>query len=120
MADKEIDARQALDRFFSVVREEATSNSRFAARLLDAVGFDVVFRGSEARYAVDPVQIAMKGQEAFRQTFLSFSPAELKAMVKEFNLATQADMKGKTRAPQIVEIMWEGASAKIKDRGLSR
>ena len=117
---QEIDASQALDKFFAIVRDEATRNSRFAARLVDALGYNVVFRGNEAKYAVDPVQVALKGVEVFRQTFLSFSAAELKAMVKDFNLGTQADLRGKTRVPQIVDVMWQGAIAKVKDRHLSR
>ncbi len=62
----------------------------------------------------------MQGQEVFRDTFLTFKPAALKAMVKDFHLATAADLKGKTKAPQIVDIMWEGALAKIHDRGLGQ
>lgn len=116
--DKKIDPATALDKFFAVVREEALANPRLAARLTEAAGYNVVFRGSDAKGAVDPVQVAMKGQTEFRQTFLSFSAAELKAMVKDFGLATQADMKGKSKVPQIVDVMWEGAYAKLKDRNL--
>jgi hypothetical protein len=115
-----MDAAEALDRFFAVVRDEASSNSRFAARLVQAIGNTVVFRGSDAKHAVDPVQVAMQGQEEFRRTFLSFSPAELKAMAKEFNLATTDDLRGKTKTPQIVEVMWDGARSKLHDLGRRR
>jgi hypothetical protein len=40
---REIDASMALDKFFAIVRDEATRNSRFAARLVDALGYNVVF-----------------------------------------------------------------------------
>lgn len=115
---KQIDAGRALDRFFAIVREEAAGNPRLAARLAEALGYQVVFRGGEAAPAVDPVLVAMHGQEEFRKTFLTFKPAELKKFVTDFNLGTAADLKGKTKAPQIVEVMWEGVQAKIRDRGL--
>ena len=115
---KKIEPVEALERFFAVVRQEAVDNPSFAARLLDTLGAEVVFRGDAAASSVDPLQVALKGYDEFRATFLSFSPKDLKAFVKDFGLATPADMKGKSKAPQIVDVMWAGASAKIKDRGL--
>jgi hypothetical protein len=115
---KDFDAGQALDRFFAIVREEAMSNPRLAARLAEAAGYNVVFRGLEAMPAIDPVQVAMRGQDEFRATFLTFKAADLKRLVKEFNLGTAADMVGKNKPSQIVDVMWAGARAKIKDRGL--
>lgn len=119
-ANKEIDAGQALDRFFAIVREEALSNPRLAARLAEAAGYQVIFRGSEALPAIDPVQVALLGQEEFRKTFLTFKAADLKKLVKEFNLATATDLAGKTKPAQLVDVMWAGAQAKMRDRGLGR
>ncbi len=116
--NKEIDPAKALDRFFSIVREEAISNPRFGTRLIEAVGYTVVFRGSESLPALDPVLVATKGQEEFRNTFLSFKAAELKKIIKDFNLATTADLAGKSKPSQLVDVMWIGASAKIRDRGM--
>jgi hypothetical protein len=115
---KQIDAGRALDQFFAIVREEALGNPRFAAKLTDALGYQVLFRGSEALPAVDPVLMAMQGQEAFRETFLTFKAAELKNLAKEFGLATAADLKPLKKVPPIVDLMWQGAAAKIRDRGL--
>lgn len=115
---KEIDAGQALDRFFAIVREEAMNSPRLAVRLAEAAGYRVLFRGSESLPAIDPVQVALLGQDDFRKTFLSFKPAELKKLIKDFNLGTAADLAGKTKAPQLVDVMWAGAQAKIRDRGL--
>lgn len=109
---------EALDRFFAIIRQEAIDNPRFAARILNALGAKVVFRGDAAAASVDPLQVALQGYDEFRATFLSFPVKDLKALVKDFSLATTADMKGKGKAPQIVDVMWAGASAKIKDRGL--
>jgi hypothetical protein len=108
------DAAQVLDRFFAVVRQEAADNPKFASRLLDALGVEVVFRGEAAAASVDPVQVALRGQEEFRKTFLTFPAKTLKAISKDFNLATPADLKGKTKPPQIVEVMWSGAQSKIQ------
>lgn len=113
-----MDPIEALDRFFAVVRQEASDNPSFAARLLGALGANVVFRGEAAVNSVDPLLVALKGHDEFRTTFLSFSVKDLKAIVKDFGLATTADMKGKTKAPQIVDQMWIGASAKLRDRGI--
>lgn len=115
---KEIEPVEALERFFAVVRQEAIDNPSFAARLLDALGAKVVFRGNAAASSVDPLQVALAGYEEFRATFLSFPAKDLKSIVKDFGLGTAADMKGKSKAPQIVDVMWAGASAKLKDRGL--
>lgn len=115
---KQIEPVEALERFFAVVRQEAVDNPNFAARLMGALGAKVVFRGDAASSSVDPLQVALAGYAEFRATFLSFPVKDLKTIVKEFGLATPADMKGKSKAPQIVDAMWAGASAKIKDRGL--
>lgn len=115
---KQIEPVEALERFFAVVRQEAVDNPSFAARLLDALGARVVFRGDAAASGVDPLQVALQGYDEFRATFLSFPVKDLKAFAKDFGLATTADMKGKSKAPQIVDVLWAGASAKIKDRGL--
>ncbi|MEQ1672098.1 MAG: hypothetical protein ABL893_14665 [Hyphomicrobium sp.] len=115
---KEIDAGQALDRFFAIVREEASNNPRLAARLAEAVGYQVVFRGAETLPAVDPVQIALKGQVEFRNTFLTFKAADLKKLVTEFNLGTKDDLKTHKTVVQLTDLMWAGATAKIRDRGL--
>jgi len=105
----------ALDRFFSVVREEAAANPTFARRLHDALGSTVKFQGSDATAAVDPVLMVRMGVVAFRESFLTFKPAELKKIMKDFGLAVPADFKGKTKTPVLVEMMWERASRKYAD-----
>lgn len=116
--EKQIDVGRALDKFFAIVRQEAMGNPRFAKELVEALGYEVVFRGTEALPAVDPVLIAKQGEEAFRTTFLTFKAAELKKMIKAFGLGTDADLKAAKTAPAMVDLMWQGARAKIRDRGL--
>lgn len=118
-ADRQIDPGKALERFFDIVREEASHNPRLAARLTEALGYTVIFRGTEAKNAVDPIQVALAGEEEFRRTFLTFSDKDLKAIITSFNLATKADL-AKRKGPQLVDLMWAGAKAQIKDRGLHK
>lgn len=115
MNDKELEADEALDRMFAIIREEATADPRFARRLLDALNVRVVFRGEQAVKSVDPVIVAGQGYEHFRETFHTFKAAQIKSMLKEFGLATAQDMKGKTKVPQLVDLMWRGAQAKLHD-----
>jgi hypothetical protein len=109
-----IDAAEALDGLFKVVREEALSNPKFASRLLEAVGCTVEFRGEEALAAVDPVLVAMRGLEEFRRTFLSMSVAELKKIGKSFSLMESHETARKT-VGQLVDLLWERASERLRD-----
>jgi hypothetical protein len=71
----------ALDRIFEVIRQEAAGNPTFARRMLDAAGVTVVFSGPEAAVAADPVLLAARGDYAvFRESFLSFTEKDLKAL----------------------------------------
>lgn len=116
--EKQIDVGRALDKFFAIVRQEATGNPRFAKELAEALGYEVVFRGTEALPAVDPVLVAKQGEEAFRATFLTFKVADLKKLIKSFGLGTDADLKTAKTAPALVDVMWAGVKSKIRDRGL--
>ncbi len=111
----DFEADEALDRMFAIIREEAAADPRFARRLLDALNVTVIFRGEAAVKSVDPVLVAAKGYEHFSETFHTFKPAQLKTMLKDYGLATAQDMKGKTKTPQLVELMWRGALAKLED-----
>jgi hypothetical protein len=105
---------EALARLFDLIREQAGNDRRFARQLLEAMGVTVIFRGEEALEAMDPVLVAANGYDEFRQTFASFKITQLKKIIKEFGLATASDMKGK-KLPQLIDIMWEGASNKRHD-----
>jgi|RhiMetdeSRZDD1v2_1073273.scaffolds.fasta_scaffold2801737_1 hypothetical protein len=111
---RRIDAAEALDTLFQIVREEALSNSKFARRLLDAVGYTVEFRGEEALAALDPVLVAMRGPEEFRRTFLSMPAKDLKKIGKDFNLIESHETAKKT-VPQLVDLLWERASERMRD-----
>ncbi len=117
MTASPISPSEALDRLFTVVREEAATNPVFARRLLDAVGTPVLFQGTEAAPAVDPVIAAQRhDQAAFREMFSTFSEADLKKMLTTFGLATAEDIKGVKTKPKkmgFVELLWTGARSQL-------
>ena len=107
---------KALDRLFAVIREEAVANPKFARRLLDAVGVSVMFQGSDAAFAVDPVIAARRCDQAeFREMFSTFSEADLKKLIVNFGLGTAEDVKKITTKPKkigYIELLWNGARRK--------
>ena len=108
---------EALVRLFTVIREEASNNPKFATRMLDAVGCQVVFQGIDASSAVDPVIAAGRLDPiAFRETFSTFSEADLKKLILDYGLGTTNDVKQvKTKPKKIgmVELLWAGAKSKL-------
>ena len=112
----------ALERIFSVIREEASANPTFARRLLDAAGVTVTFTGSAAAVMADPILVAARSDyPAFRETFMTFSEKELKDLAKNFALATQEQLRAvKTRpkAAGLVDLLWDGANRKLNERRL--
>jgi hypothetical protein len=108
-----LEPSQALDKFFAIVRDEAASNPVFAARLLNALDVNVMFRGKDAADAIDPLLIASKGLEEFRVTFLSFDDKTLKKLLSDHNLASKTDI-GKRKGTALVDLLWERASTKYR------
>ncbi len=112
---EQVTAVEALEKFFTIVRDEAAANPKFARRLTEALGIEVSFIGEEAAYAVDPILIANQGADKFRKTFLTFKAKDLKKIMKDFALATSQDFKGRTKPPQLVELMWERTQNRLYD-----
>ena len=119
MTDK-ISPREALERIFEVIREEAESNPTFAKRMLDAAGVTVVFSGPDAAKVADPIIAAARGDYAtFRESFIGFSEKNLKDLIKAFALATHEQINSVTTKPKqggLVDLMWEGARRKLEER----
>lgn len=110
----------ALDRIFSIIREEAMANPTFARRLLEAAGVTVTFSGPDAVKIADPILVAARGDYAsFREAFIGFSEKDLKDLAKNFALATQEQVKGvktKPKAAGLVDLLWDGALRKLDER----
>ena len=119
MSAQSIPPGEALDRLFSVIREEATANPTFARRLLEAAGVPVIFSGEEAALAADPVLIAARNDYAsFREMLTTFPDATLKKMVTSFGLGTAEDVRRVKTSPKkvgYIDLMWEGARRKLAE-----
>ena len=119
-----IDPAEALDRFFSIVREEAFSNPKFGRRLVEAVGFNVVYRGDAATQVIDPVMVAMQGREEFCRTFGSFSEKDIRKIGEAHGLlqkptgsgkAAKGSKQPKVPVPDLIAIMWDRAKQRVDD-----
>lgn len=112
---------EALTRLFEVIREEALANPNFSRRMLTAVGCPVLFQGGEAVATADPILVAASGDyKVFHETFATFSEKDLKNLITAHGLATAEDLKGvkgKAKKPGYITLMWDGAQAKLRDRG---
>lgn len=108
-----------LDRFFDELRTEVRSNPQLAARLVKALGGEVVFESDDKSEVANPYSLVAQGSKAkFLAVFGSMKLAEIKKVLKKNNLATPVDMNGKS-ADQLVEMMFERASSKVNERSSS-
>lgn len=122
MTDRRTSPQQSLDAFFDVVRRRAGEDPSFAAELVNALGVPVELHiqtasDVEANMAfLDPFVIAGKGVDSFRQTFGPMKDAELKKVIRAFNLASPDTLtgKGSPKGAALVTLMWEAASAQRK------
>lgn len=115
-----VSPNEALERLFEVIRQEASANPKFAARMLEASGFTVVFQGPDAGKIADPIAMAGSVDEtAFRESFLSLPEKDLKSVIKNFALATDAQVtavKTKPKAIGYVDLIWKGSERLLRER----
>lgn len=115
-AGERLDALACLDRFFEEIRDEARENPAFAARLVRALGGEIVFDAANRRVLLNPIAMALAGDEAhFRAEFGAMSPADLRAVLRDFNLASAVDMRGREKG-ELVDMLWQRALAKGRER----
>jgi hypothetical protein len=114
--DKRLTPVEYLDRFFDELRDEVRSNPKLAARLVKALGGEVVFEDNAKVDVANPYALAANGSKAkFLSVFGSLKLSEIKRVLKDNNLATRVDMNGKN-AGQLAEMLFERASNKVKER----
>jgi len=104
-----------LDRFFDELRAEVRSNPKLAARLVKALGGNVVFDEADKKEVANPYALATGPKAKFLSIFSSLKLPEIRKVLKENNLATRVDMNGKT-SEQLVEMMYERAASKVSER----
>ena len=105
-----------IDRFFDELRAEVRSNPALAARLVKALGGNVVFENDTKAEIANPYAIAASSTKAqFLAVFGSMKLAQLKKILKDHNLATRIDMNGRS-ADQLVAMMYDRAVSKVSER----
>lgn len=112
----------ALDAFWATVRRQAERDPAFASQLTAALGVPVqivISNSADVTAAMsylDPFVIAGKGLDEFRATFGPIADADLKKIIKAFNLAPPEMLKGKgsPKGAALVTLMWDAASAQRK------
>jgi hypothetical protein len=103
-----------LDRFFDELRAEVRSNPKLAARLVKALGGNVVFEDTTRSEVANPYALVTGPKATFLAVFGSMKLNEVKKVLKDNNLATRVDMNGKT-AEQLIEMLHSRASAKVHE-----
>ena len=117
--DEKLEPIEYLDRFFDTLREEARSNPAFAARLVKALGGEVVFEDSQKADVANPfVIVAEADRSRFYATYASMKIAQIKRVLRDNNLATAVDIRGKS-ASQLIDMLYDRASSKVMERRTS-
>lgn len=115
--DPQLDALDYLDRFFEEIRRHARQDAEFAARLVKALGGEVVFEADRAVDIVNPLELAAtSSREKFDAVFETMTLAQIKAVMKKHNLGTTVDAKGLAK-PALIEMLHARAVAKARERG---
>ncbi|WP_018995928.1 hypothetical protein [Hirschia maritima] len=117
MAENErLDAVAYLDRFFDELRDEVRTNPKFANRLVKAMGGKVVFEDSTKTDIANPYLLAAEGNKSeFYTVFSPLKTTQLKKILKDNNLATSVDIRGKSPS-QLLDMLYDRASLKVSER----
>lgn len=109
MSKEHLSAEMAIDGFLRAVKDAAAEVPEFRARLIDALGFVVLYEGDEQFEGADPVkQAGLWSQDAFARIWGKASVKQLKDALKANQLATNEDMKAKKK-PQLITMLFERA-----------
>ncbi|NBC21282.1 MAG: hypothetical protein GVY06_09630 [Alphaproteobacteria bacterium] len=109
-----------LDQAFEVIREEARDNPAFAARMVKALGGEVVFPNSAKRDILNPLSVAASETEtAMRNLYSGLSAAELRGVLREHNLASSVDVRG-LAGPDLLDMLVRRAREKAAERMSTR
>ena len=114
--DSRLTPADYLDRFFDELRQEVRANPKLAARLVKALGGNVVFDDETKADIANPYALAGSGSKSrFYAVFGAMKPTQIKRVLRENNLATSVDMNGKNVA-QLVDMLFDRASSKVSER----
>ncbi|MDZ4760927.1 MAG: hypothetical protein SGJ21_07640 [Alphaproteobacteria bacterium] len=107
-----------IDRFFDELRAEVRANPKLAARLVKALGGNVVFENEVKAETANPYALAADGRTRFYSVFGAMKAAEVKRILRDHNLATSVDVKGKS-GDQLLDLLFDRALAKVSERSSS-
>ena len=114
--DPRLDAIAYLDRFFDEIRDEVRSNPKLASRLVKAMGAQVLFEDEAKAEIANPYILAANASKSqFYSVFSPMKPSQLKRVLRDNNLATALDLRGKSPA-QMVDMLYERATSKVSER----
>lgn len=117
MSRREVSADIAINEFLRAVKDAAAENPTFRARLVDALGFTVLYEGEEQFAGADPAtQAARWSKDAFLRIWSGAKVAEVKAVLKDHQLATPDDMRGLKKA-QLTELLYRRALSQAEETG---
>ncbi len=112
MPQNEVSVQAAVDSFLDAVRDAAAESPSFRARLVEALGFTVLYEGEEQFEGADPaMQAARWSEDAFVRIWSGAKPAEIRAVLKDKELATPTDMRGKPKK-ELIKLLYECALAR--------
>jgi hypothetical protein len=114
--DPRLTPAEYLDRFFDELREEVRANPKLAARLVKALGGNVVFEDEAKADIANPYALAAAGSKSrFYSVFASMKANQVKKVLRDNHLATAVDMAGKN-ASQLIDMLFDRASSKVSER----
>ncbi|MEO1101681.1 MAG: hypothetical protein AAFW65_07530 [Pseudomonadota bacterium] len=114
--NEKLDPVEYLDRFFDELRNEVRANPELASRLVKALGGSVVFDSGDADAVTNPFIVAAEQDKAhFYALYAPMKVSQIKRVLKDNNLATAVDVRGKT-ANQLIDMLYDRASYKVSER----
>ncbi|MEM8920226.1 MAG: hypothetical protein AAGB25_02590, partial [Pseudomonadota bacterium] len=95
--------------------EEVRSNPKLASRLVKALGAQVVFDDETKGDVSNPYVLADGSKTRFYSVYSPMKASQLKRVLRENNLATSVDLRGKTPS-QLIDMLYERATSKVQER----
>jgi hypothetical protein len=122
MTDSHDSALEALDGFWSAIRNKADSDATFARDLVSALAIPIQFKieppldatAFKAVHAfISPRVLVDQGEDKFRELFSALTDAQKKTVIKTNNYAS-AEALQKKRGVALIDILWSAASAQAE------
>lgn len=117
MPNNEVPADLAIEAFLQAIKDAAAEIPEFRSRLVDALGFTVLFEGAEQYQGANPAtQAARWSEDAFKRIWAGATAAELKKVLKDRGLASVDDLRGKAK-PALLTLLYRRALAQAEETG---